>query len=395
MTKTLRLGLLAASPMYYQAPLYRRIAHTEGIDFTAIFASSGGVTPRDVGFGMPLTWDIDVLAGYRYLFLKKADSNPIGGGLLTLHDWDIVPLIAKEKFDVLWIHGYNVMTNLMAAVVQRSARRPILLREEQTLLAPRARWKHTIKSLALPLVLGRATAVYIGSENRRWLQHFGFPEQRLFSAPYCVDAERLQRSASMLPDSKSLRKRFGIEVDEPVILSVSRLAPTKQPLELLDAFARVRRLRRCVLLIVGTGELEGAMRAKVERETIPDVKFAGFLNQTDIAAAYCVADVFALFSQYEPWGLVVNEAMHLGLPVVASDRVGAAADLVKEGKTGHVVQHRDVQALADRLADLVADPQLRRRMGAAAREHAADWNYERAASGIVTAARAAAARSSR
>ena len=221
-------------------------------------------------------------------------------------------------------------------MTQRARRRSILLREEQTLLAPRPRWKQAIKRVALPLIFGRATAVYIGSENRRWLQHFGFPEERLFPAPYCVDAERLQRAGAALSGS-TLRARFGIDGHDPVILSVSRLVPSKQPLELLEAFARVRRLRRCVLLVVGTGELEGEMRAKVERESIPDVRFAGFLNQMDIAAAYSAADVFALFSRYEPWGLVVNEAMHLGLPVVVSDRVGSAADLVKEGTTGYVV----------------------------------------------------------
>ena len=281
------------------------------------------------------------------------------------------------------------------ALTQRARRRPILLREEQTLLAPRPRWKQAIKSLALPLILGRASAVYIGSENRRWLERFGFPEERLFSAPYCVDSERLQLAGSLHSDPEALRKRFGIEGDDPVILSVSRLAPEKQPLELLDAFVRVRRIQRCVLLIVGAGELEKAMRVRVEREAIPDVKFAGFLNQTDIAAAYCVADVFVLFSRYEPWGLVVNEAMHLGLPVVASDRVGAAADLVEEGRTGYVVRYRDIQALADRLSELIADPQLRQRLGSAAREHASGWTYERAASGIVSAVRAAAARGAR
>ena len=113
MTRTLKLGLVAASPMYYQAPLYRRLAKAEGIDFTAIFASSGGVVPRDVGFGMPIAWDVESLTGYRHVFLRKADVNAIGGGLLTFRDWDVVPLIAREKFDVLWIHGYNLLTNVM------------------------------------------------------------------------------------------------------------------------------------------------------------------------------------------------------------------------------------------------------------------------------------------
>lgn len=375
--------------MYYQAPLYRLLAATADIDFTAVFASSGGVEARDVGFGSPHVWDIDVLSGYRHVFLKRAESNPIGGGLLTLRDWDVVPVISKYRFDVLWVHGYNVMTHLLAVLRQRLSRRAVLLREEQTLLAPRPRWKQCIKRVALPLLFGDATTAYIGSENRLWLEHFGFASHRMFSAPYCVDAERLQRSAHDLPATEILRRDFGIPNDVPVILSVSRLAYEKQPLQLLDAFARVRRRHRAILLFVGTGELEAELQRKVRHETIPDVIFAGFVNQSRVAAAYKVADVFVLFSKYEPWGVVVNEAMHLSLPVVASDQVGSAADLVQEGMTGYIVRHRDVDSLVRRLSELVTDSALRLRMGEAARAHAAHWNYERAAAGIAAAARSA------
>jgi glycosyltransferase involved in cell wall biosynthesis len=388
---TLKVGLFAASAMYYQAPLYRRLAEFPDLDFTAVFASSGGVKPRDVGFGMPVAWDGDVLSGYRHIFLSRADSNPIGGSFFTFHDTDVVRVVSKEKFDVLWIHGYNSFSHLLAVLAQRVRRGSVLLREEQTLLAPRPRWKQTVKRAALPLILGPATAVYIGSENRRWLRRFGFPESRLFPAPYCVDGESLNRALTELPPRSELREKLGLDTETPVILTVARLAPEKQIDRLLDAFGLVRREQPCQLLIVGSGELEGALSDRVRRSAIPDVTFAGYLRQSEIPAAYAASDVFTLFSRYEPWGLVINEAMHCGLPVVASDQVGAAHDLVREGVTGHVVDHRDVGRLAERLRLLVADSELRARMGDAAREHARAWNYDRAADGIVTAARAAVA----
>ena len=83
--------------MYFQAPLYRRLAETEGIDFTAIFASSGGVVSARRRFWVPIAWDVDILTGYRHVFLRKANVNPIGGGLLTFRDWDVVPLIAGKS----------------------------------------------------------------------------------------------------------------------------------------------------------------------------------------------------------------------------------------------------------------------------------------------------------
>jgi glycosyltransferase involved in cell wall biosynthesis len=389
LTATLKLGLFAASPMYYQAPLYRRLATFGDLEFTAIFASSGGVTPRDVGFGLPVVYEGDVLSGYRSIFLNRAESNPIGGTFLTFRDTDVVGVVANEKFDVLWVHGYNSLTHVLAVLAQRAMRRPLLFREEQTLLAPRPRWKQSVKKVAFPLLFGPATAVYIGSENRRWLRRFGFPDGRLFPAPYCVDGEWLCRSLAELPPRAEVRARFGLDGEAPVILTVARLSPEKQVDRVLDAFAIVRRDQPCQLLIVGAGEQGRALHEKVRRDAIPDVKFAGYLRQSEIPAAYRASDIFTLFSNYEPWGLVVNEAMHCGLPVVASERVGSAYDLIQEAVTGHVVDHRDVHQLADRLRVLVGDPELRQTMGQAARAHATAWNYDRAADGIARAARAA------
>ena len=396
MRAPLRLGLVAASPMYYQAPLYRLLAEARGIDFTAIFASSGGVKPRDAGFGAPVAWDVDILTGYNYVMLRKADSNPIGGGVLSLADWDVVQRVSEFKFDVLWVHGYNLLTNMFAIARQRAARRGLLFREEQTLLSPRPPWKQLLKRVGLPLLLGDARAVYIGTENRRWLKEFGFSDDRLFYSPYCVDNERLGRAAASAPRRVLLRERFGIPDDGRVVfLSVSRLVPSKQPLSVLDAFARVRGTSPCSLLVVGTGQLEHKMRERVERDRIPDVHFAGFLNQSQVAMAYLASDVFILFSDHEPWGLVVNEAMHFGLPVVASDRVGSAVDLVKERQTGYVVSHRDIDGLASRMLELLHEPALRSRLGEEGRRHVSDWNYDRAAIGIIEAARAAADSSSK
>ena len=102
----------------------------------------------------------------------------------------------------------------MAVMTQRARRRPVLFREEQTLLAPRPRWKQALKSVALPLILGRATAVYIGSENRRWLQRFGFPEERLFPAPLTASMPNASSEPGPRFRFEALRERFGIDGDD-------------------------------------------------------------------------------------------------------------------------------------------------------------------------------------
>lgn len=393
MRDPVRLALFAGSPVYYQAPLYRRLAADPEIDFTAIFASSAGATrPFDDEYGRPVEWGVDALAGYRSVFLRRANENLPGGSALSLRNLDIVALLRRERYDVLWLHGYHTVTHIAAALTQRSLGGPRLFREEQTLLSPRARWRTAVKTVGLRALFDGGYGLFIGAENRLWFARWGVPEDRLFHAPYAVDNDALRAAARRLaPRREQLRADLGINRDAgPVILMVGRLIPKKQPLHLLDAFRRVRAERQCTLLFVGSGELERELRQKVAAQKIADVAFAGFLDQTKIARAYAAADVFALISSHdETWGLVVNEAMNFGLPIIVSDKVGSGTDLVVEGRNGFVVPWSDSEALAAALARLIDSDDLRRCFGAASTEMISKWTYERTAHAVRRAVAAA------
>jgi glycosyltransferase involved in cell wall biosynthesis len=118
----------------------------------------------------------------------------------------------------------------------------------------------------------------------------------------------------------------------------------------------------------------------------------GGLSEEQLAQRYVDADVFALLSRQETWGVVVNEAAASGLPLVLSDRVGAAYDLLRDGENGFLVPADDVEAAAEALRRLAADPELRRRMGARSRELVAAWGYDPSVESFVEAVREAAAR---
>ena len=106
-----------------------------------------------------------------------------------------------------------------------------------------------------------------------------------------------------------------------------------------------------------------------------------------IVERYVLADVFALLSRHEPWGVVVNEAAACGLPLVLSDRVGAAFDLLDDGRNGVLVPVDDVAAAAQAIRELAADPNRRRAMGAASREIVAEWGYEPSIERLIRVAR--------
>lgn len=384
----MRVALFAASPVYSRSPLHRLVAADPRVDLTAIFASDGGIRPFDGGYGRPVSWGMGVLDGYKYSFLRRASTNPIDGSFLSFRDLDVVSALRATNFDVLWLWGYNYLTHQIAAFTAVSARKPIIFHENQTLLDPRPRWKSALKKLALPMLFRQGRALYVGKENFRWFRHYGVPEDRLYFAPYSVDNDRLQEaSRSLAPERESLRRALGIRADSgPVILFVGRLIPKKQPDLLLEAFRRVRAETRCTLVYVGSGELEDRMRRAVSDQNIPDVVMRGFIDQAVIGRAYACADIFVLPSRgRETWGLAVNEAMNFGLPILVSDRVGCASDLVDPGGNGYIVNYADTGDFARRLRTLVADASLRRQFGDRSRQLIERWNYRAATEGVIKA----------
>jgi glycosyltransferase involved in cell wall biosynthesis len=168
------------------------------------------------------------------------------------------------------------------------------------------------------------------------------------------------------------------------VLYVGRLATGKGLEYLVEASAQVYPSH--VLVVAGDGPLLPSLHDRAQSAGVSEcVSFIGRVTQTELPALLQASDVFVLPSVStptfrEPWGLVVNEAMNSGLPVVATDAVGAAAGgLIVPEETGHVVPQRDVRALAAAIEDLVNDPARRRRMGEAGKERVRGWNYDAAA----------------
>jgi glycosyltransferase involved in cell wall biosynthesis len=118
----------------------------------------------------------------------------------------------------------------------------------------------------------------------------------------------------------------------------------------------------------------------------------GHVTEDELARMYVDADVFVLLSRHEPWGVAVIEAAASGLPLMLSDRVGAAPDLLVEGENGFLVPADDVEAAAAALKRLADDPALRRAMGARSRELVRGWGYEPSVDNFVAAVREATSR---
>lgn len=381
-----RVAHVVSHPVQYFAPLYRAIEQRPELDFTVHFCSDASLrTYHDPGFGVPVAWDVDLASGYRYVLAPSACGRPLGR-VRRRPQLDLLRAICTGRYDVVWIHGYTYPNAWLATVLARLAGARVLLREEATLLRRRSYARRAIKRFLLSPLFRLVRGLYIGEQNRRFFEHYGVAPDRLFPVPYCVDNDDLQsRGAALRPRREELRRSFGIDDDAPVLLFVGKLVAVKDPFVALAAFARLRAQVRCWFLVVGDGELAEEFDRKVAELAVPNVVRTGFLNQSKLPEAYSAADLFVLPSSFEPWGLVVNEALNFGLPVVAARTVGCAEDLVRDGVNGFTFGVGDADALEAHLRVLVSDPDLRVRLGDRGREIVGAYSIDRAADGVVRA----------
>jgi len=392
MRRQLRLAGLVSHPIQYQAPLFRRLASHSDVDFTAIFLSQHGVQPSfDPGFGRVIAYDVPLLEGYRHVIVRNRARRPDTRRFLGAVNPSLAAVIMRERFDALWVHGYGQASNWIGFAAAAGVRTPFLIRGDSQLLADAPPHRRAMRRLVLSALFRTAGGLlYIGEQNRRFYECFGAAQHKLFFAPYGVDnaffAERA-REARAAGRREALRQRVGAAPDDAVILVVGKLVAFKRPLDVVQALARLE--RRAMVVFVGDGELRGAVEAALHATGVRGI-VTGFVNQTDLPDWYAAGDVAVLASDFEKWGLVVNEAMACGLPIVVSDLVGCAPDLVRAGETGSVFRARDPEALAAALRPLIEQPALRARFGEAARRLVARYDTAAAVDGIVAAGYAAA-----
>jgi glycosyltransferase involved in cell wall biosynthesis len=389
-TRVTRIAVLNSHPIQYFAPLYAYLNLAPDIDMTALYLSDlslrGG---RDPGFNLDIKWDVDLLAGYRSVFLGDAARKREPGGFLSLIAPQVWSEVRSGHYDVLWLHGHNYAANLIAFVAAKTVGLPVMMRGETHLDLPCSGTKAVLRRL----IMGRLyrscdRLLAIGSANAEFYRAMGAPDRKIFTVPYSVDNDRFIQAARLSDGQKAeVRKRYHIPLDRPAVLYAAKFTGRKRPGDLLQAARRLKahNCRPYALVMAGSGELEQELRAFCAEHALDNVIFSGFINQSELPGLYAASDVFVLPSEDEPWGLAVNEAMCAGLPTVVSREVGCVRDLVRDGENGFTPEAGDIEALAHCLQRLVEDNGLRRRQGQASLAHIQQWGYEQCLIGIRSA----------
>lgn len=301
-------------------------------------------------------------------------------------------LTRDRESTILHLAGWAHPVLLGALLMARSLEIPVAVESDTAEGRPdrswRHFWRHWVKKLLYPLLF-RLPIRFLpgGTRQARYLGQYGVKQERMTIAQMTVDVCAIRRFCSQDREAarSAARARWGMAADERVVLFVGRLEASKGLQELLSAFARaVAEENDLCLAIAG----DGSLRAHVETIAAkPDcrVTYLGRLSGDDVLCAYLAADLLVLPSLFEPWGLVINEAMACGLPVIVSDRVGCADDLVRPGETGLVVGAGREIDLASAIRQLARDEPARRHMGQTAERLISNWTLGNEARNIVSA----------
>jgi len=387
-----RITAVLTHPIQYYAPWLRQIdATAPELALTVVHAIEPTPQQQGVGYDTPFAWDVPLTEGYRSITARQAapgdriDSASFNG----LDVKEIGRVTASTNPDVALITGWYSRTLVRALFACRRAAVPALYRGDSHLLSGPGGWMQPLWRIKSRFLLRQFDGCLSpGIRVDEFLRAHGVPPYRIFAVPHAVDNDMFAAAAAphrSAAGRAAARARWGIDRGAFVVLFVGRLAPSKRPLDAVRAVARLA--PGAVLLMVGSGPLEGDVRAEAARLRV-SLTMTGFQNQRALGELYAIADCLTLPSDFaESWGLVVNEALATGLPCVVSDAVGCAPDLVHDGETGYRVPLGDVERIAAALAT------LRRRVAdghdwaPACRGVISRYSYEAMTAGLVRAGR--------
>lgn len=384
----IKLAILNTHPIQYFAPLYKELAKEKNIDLTVLYCSKWGLEEYvDPQFKTKFKWDIPLLDGYNYKFLKNFRKTQDVNKFFNLINLEIIPELIKNKYDVLWINGHNSFTNIVTVITAKILGIKLLMRAETQLLVEPVRIKKLLRKPVMKLFYSLFSGfLYIGTRNKEYYKYLGVSDGKLFLVPYSVNNDFFISKVELAKKNKTeIKTRYQLNNNHN-ILYASKLLKRKNPIDLLKAFEFVQqKIDNANLIFVGTGEEENNLKNYVKDNKIHNVYFLGFINQSELPDIFAISDIFVLPAINEQWGLIINEAMCAGLPIITTDVVGAAPDLVKEGINGFTYKAGDIKELSEKLLIILSDENLRIKMGNSSKEIISGWSYKESILGIKKA----------
>ena len=378
-----RLAIVTTHPIQYNAPWFRLLASREKVRIKVFYTweqSQDGAL-YDPGFDKIVQWDVPLLEGYDYLFVKNISSNPG-----CHHFWGIVnPTLIEEiktwQADAVLVFTWSYKSHLKCLRYFHN-KIPVLFRGDSTLLDEKTGLKTILRRILLKWVYASVNfALYVGINSKRYFIKHGLKKTQLCYVPHAVDNKRFCYTEKYRSEASALRHTLNIKDDEVVFLFAGKLEAKKNTGLLIEAFQELDN-KKVHLVIAGNGVEEA--RLKQRFSGLENLHFMDFQNQTVMPVIYNLCDVFVLPSNGpgETWGLSINEAMACRKAVLVSDKCGGAIDLVQEGKNGFIFKSSSKDDLVNKLRTLMINKEALEVMGGRSFEIVQKFSFENICSNI-------------
>lgn len=362
MKKIYHIAIVAPTPFYYHVPLYRTLEESPEIDLTVYYCSDETLR----GVELKKAYGVDgkfaprkyLLEGYKSQFLKNYSPLPsYMSWPFGLMNFGVCTEIIRGKYDMVILQAWTNLTWWLVFAVCVLYRVPVVFMTDENILARESKpwWKKILKKVIVGNIVFRFADGFLtaGSANENLYSYFGVPAKKMVRMYFSWGYESLlQQGEALKSQRNTIRKSLHIDEADFVILFMGRLASEKDPFSIVKAYQAIQCPNK-KLIFTGDGPLRADLEKYIQEANIQGISLAGFQGRDTIPNFYAIADVLVLPSTYEPWGIVVNEAMCFGLPVIASDKVGAAVDLVKNGYNGFIFPAKDAEQLSQALEKII------------------------------------------
>lgn len=389
----MKVAYFLSHPVQYQSPLLRHLA-SAGLGVTTVYSDvSTAGRYFDPDYQQEVSWEQPLLEGYPYEVLPSPR-------VMTYSPWSwkkrALAWLRQHQPDMVWVHGWGTAFALGALLAAQECGLPILLRAETHLKGRRGSWlwRKMHKAVLSRLFTQVDQFLAIGSANVTFYHAYGVEDERISLVPYVTDNTHFQAACARAHSQReALRGQLGLSCGRLVLLFVGRLSPEKGLETLLQALRLLDAKERPYVLLAGEGPQSRWLYSKAAATLGDDVRFLGFVSQSRLPALYDLCDALVLPSLHEPWGMVVNEVMNAGRPVILSDRVGSAHDLLRNGDNGLSFPAGNATTLAGAIRHVLREPEFHERAGALSLQLVSRWNTGLAVEGLQQALARVAAKS--
>ncbi len=378
-----RLAIVTSHPIQYNAPLFRLLSKRKRIAVKVFYTwGQSKDVVFDKKFGLQRSWDIPLLEGYEYEFVKNTSRHPDSNRFWGVINPGLVNQLKQEKFDAILVYRWSLFSHLRI-LHSFGGNKKIFFRGDSHLLKLQRGLKGVLKKWLLRLVYQKVDkAFYVGEHNKAYYLQSGLKPEQLLYAPHAVDNDRFIIDADKW-EAKATADRASLSIPQNciVFLYAGKFYEVKQLELLIDVFQQLKG-DHYRLLLVGNGEQEKQLCASAANDD--RIIFKPFRNQSEMPLVYRLGDVFVLPSKSETWGLAVNEAMACSRPAIVSDACGCVPELIIQGETGFVFRNGDGKDLLKQMREFM-DKSISKNMGEKAFEHIQQFSLERVAEVIEKA----------